>query len=713
MPESLKDESRKSVEDLNQLYNDAEAVDKDVFAEQRTNIQLVAGNHYERTNNRYWNRLRDSKQVSSDQKIRLTKNHIGRIARIYQNSILSSGPNVTISAKQEKEIQHQKIAEMHSSVLEHIKQDHGIYRKISLWAKDYVEIGEVFVKTIWDPMAGVQVGWEPLINPVTGLPESDPLSGQPIPSQTPVMSGDIVFETIHGFDLLRDPSVKSLDQSPYLIVRKMESVKDLEKRFGQDESKLSFIKESNQDTFRVFQAQNNSYKNMKGLTMVRETYYRKCAQYPQGYYYLATELGILDEGELPFGIFPINYVAFDEVTTTPRGRSIIKQLRPYQIEINRAASKMAEHQITLGDDKLIFQGGSKLSSGATQPGIRTVSIAGVPPTVIPGRTGDQYLEYITSQIAEMYQISDVAELDKEINGQIDPYTLLFRSIRQKQKFSFYSEKFGQFLVEVHKTGLNLFKKCASPHILIPVVGKNEQVNIPEFKNSSDICWEIKVEPMGDDLETKMGKQLSLNHIIQYTGSNLDKKDLGKFLRLSPYLNTEKMFQDLTQDWDNLQNDILALDRGEYPSSNMYEEHEYMTKGLIGRMKQPDFKYLHPGIQQNYQRKIQEHEQAIAQQALKIKQAESEFIPSGGYAVAADLYVPDPNNPKATKRVRVPSESLSWLLKQLEIQGSSQQAIEDMQSKQAAADIGGMVTGAGEAGQPIQNQIRGLINNGFN
>lgn len=704
-----KDTKKKTIADLNQLYSDAESVDKDVFSEMRTNLQLTAGNHYERSNNRYWNRLRESKTVSPDQKIRLTKNHIGRITKLYQNAILSGNPNVTISPKQEKEIQHQKAAELHNSVLEHIKQKHNLSRKKSLWCKDYVEIGEVFVKVFWDPQGGIQIGWQPEADE-SGEPIIDPMTGQYQQSQIPVMSGDLIFRTVHGFDLLRDPSVKAMEDTPHSIIRYMESIKDLQKQFGSDPEKLKFIEESTQDTFRVFQASGNNYQNTKGMTMVREYYFKKCADYPNGYFYITTENGILAEGELPFGIWPILSVGFDEVTTSPRARSIIKQLRPYQIEINRAASKMAEHQITLGDDKVFYQSGGKTGSGTNVPGIRSVNYVGTPPIVVPGRTGEQYLEYINSQIAEMYQISDVSELDKEINGQLDPYTLLFRSIRQKQKFSFYSEKFENFLVQVHETALNLFKRYASPQIMIPVLGKNEQVNLEEFKNSTDVCWEIVVEPMNDDLETKMGKQLTLNHILQYTSSQLDKKDIGKFLRLSPYLNTEKMFEDMTQDWDNLTNDILALDRGQMPQSNMYENHEYAVKGLIARMKQPDFQFLHPGIQQNYQKKLQEHEQAIAMQQEKIKQAQSEFIPSSGYAVVCDLYVPDPTNPKQSKRVRVPSESLTWLLKQLEIQGSSQEAISQLNSQQATADIAQMISpGTGNQGPDIQNQLRGMIN----
>ena len=691
---------------FNSLYKECESCDKQEFAEMRTNLQMVSGDHYQKTASRFWNRLRDSKVTTPDQKIRLTKNHIGRIAKIYQNSILSCDPSVTISPKQEKEIQHQKAAELHNSVLAHIKEKHDINRKRALWAKDYVEIGEIFVKVFWDPQGGIQVGWQPQMDEM-GQPVFDQMTGQPVQSQIPVMSGDLIFETVHGFDLLRQNGIKTLEESPFLCIRKMESVKDLKKKFGDDPNKESFIKESSEDTFRVYQSSVGGMSKTTGMTMVREFYYKPCAEYPKGYYYITVEGGILDEGELPFGIFPIVHCGFDELTTSPRSKSIIKQLRPYQLEINRASSKMAEHQITLGDDKIVYQSGVKPSSGASKSGIREIAITGSQPTIIPGRTGDQYLPYINAQIAEMYQVADVSDLDKEINGQLDPYTLLFRSASQKQKFSFYTAKFGRFYVKVHETALNLFKKYASPHLLIPVLGKNEQLNIEEFKNASDVCWEIKLEEMGDDIETKMGKQLTLNHILQFIGPQMDKKDIGKMLRLAPYLNTEKMFSDMTQDYDNLTNDIVALDAGRPVMPNKYDKHDYIVAGLISRMKQPGFRFLSPQIQQMYEQKKTIHEQMLAQQQEQIKQAESGFIPSGGYLVVCDLYVPQPNNPGKTQRVRVPSEALDWLLKKLQIQGSSQEQLMQIGNQQAIADIAGMVSQNPQAGPPMGNE--GVIN----
>lgn len=719
--DDLFEKPNKEIKDLNQIYSDSENCDKDNFAEMRTNILLSSGDHYNRAGNTSWSRLRDAKNLSPTQKIRLTKNHIGRIAKIYVNSILSQSPNVTISPKNPKEIQHQKDAELNNSVLDWIKVENDIKKKIHLWAKDYVEVGEIFIKLYWDVDGGKQVGWEPLTDeqgqiithpPYDEMGMPHPQAGQPMQSEIPVMSGKLCFELIHGFDVLRHPGVKNMEDSPYLIVRKLEYKKELLKKFAGNPDVEAFIKNAKGDTFNVFQSNNTGYKKTEDTVLVKEFYYRPCAIYPKGYYYIATEEGILAQDELPFGIFPIEHEFFDEITTAPRGKSIIKQLRPYQIEINRASSKIAETQVTIGDDKIIYFAGAKPSSGANQPGVRFMNVnSPQAPVVVPGRSGEQYVDYVNMQISEMYQIADVQELDKDMNGQLDPYTLLFRSMRQKQKFSYYSEKFENFLVRVHKKALELFRQYATPQFLIPVLGKSEMVNIQVFKSSTDVAWNIVVEPMSDDIETKMGKQITLNHVLQYIGPQLDKGDIGKFLRLSPYLNTEKMFQDMTQDWDNLTNDILQLDRGEYPQPNTYDNHDYMIKGLASRMKQPDFKYLHPQAQMNYQRKMQEHESIKKEQMLAVQRAESGFIPAQGYAVVCDLYVPDPEDPQKTKRVKVPSEALTWLLKQLEIQGNTQKDIEKIGNQQAIADIAAQFNNAQGQVTPQQMSIGAI--NGYN
>lgn len=687
-----------SNEELERLYSEAESVDKSLFAEQRSNILLVAGEHYTRSQKEIVaNRIRDSRTITKEQKLRLTKNHMAKIIGHYQNNILNSAPGVTIFPDNDKEIQDQKTAELNKSVWEDAKHTYKLRSKIRKWCKDYCEIGEVAVKLFWDPTKGQFMGYEAMVNEM-GEPVLEPTGevdqvGMPVMAQVPdeskpVFSGEFIFERIFGFNLMRAPEAKDMDESPYLIVRKMVNTKELKNRYRHDPEKLKNIQEGEDETYLVFDGTRGSYNKSSDQTLVQEFYFRANTEYPNGYFVMKVKGGILEEGELPFGIFPIVYQGFDEIQTSARHRAKIKQLRPYQIEINRCASAMATHQVTIGDDKLVVNTGAKVESGALLPGVRTIKVAGGGNvTVLPGRSGEQYLGYMNDQIKEMYDVADLAELLQEKPQNQDPYVLMFQSLKQKKKFALYIEKFEEFLVEVCELYLKLARIYLPEDALIQAIGKREYVNIAEFKNMEPLGYRVRVEPQVEDLATQMGKQLTLNHALQFVGNSLDREDIGKMMRAMPFANMEEAFSKFTMDEDNLKNDILALERGEFVQPRPYDNHEYIIKGLVHRMKSADFVTLHPQVQEMFNQKLQMHEQIEAEQQLQIQMAQAGFIPTGGALVKADVYI----NTKDGKQQRaiLPYEALMWLIKRLEQQNMGQESLESMQQG-AVADIAQMM-----------------------
>src|SRR4051812_35147657 len=110
-----------TINELNPLYSDSEQVDSELFAEQRSNILLVAGDHFSKKSSRFWNRIREAKDISDETKLRLTQNHLHKICRTYVNAIISYAPGAGISPRNPSELQDQKAAELHSSVWNHIK----------------------------------------------------------------------------------------------------------------------------------------------------------------------------------------------------------------------------------------------------------------------------------------------------------------------------------------------------------------------------------------------------------------------------------------------------------------------------------------------------------------------------------------------------------------------------------------------------------------
>lgn len=668
------------IAELNGYYTDGDGCDQDLFSEMRSNVLLAAGDHYNRRQSKFYKRIRESKDLTQEQKLRLTKNHVRKICQLYSNNIISMNPGVGFSPKDENSMHDQKTSTLHHSVWMDAVTKYNIDDKQDDWCDSFVQIGELHVKLFFDPNLGKVQGYEPQVDPETGNPFLNEMMQMMPDESRPVLEGEFVFEEIYGFNLLRPPECKDLRKAEWLCIRKMTSRQELLRKFKGNEDLLKFIRADQDETYVIFDTTRGGYRKTTKQTMLREYYFRPSLLFPEGYFYITTKEGILAEGPLPGGLFPIVSATFDKVQTTPRGHSPIKTMRPYQAEINRAASKIAEHQITLGDDKLLHQNGSKLAASAALPGVRGIGYTGAVPTILAGRDGSQYLNYMQSQIAELYQVMMVAEqMEDKPDGQVDPYVLLFRSARQKKKFQRYIKRFEKFMLELVHLYLRLAKLHLPDDAVIMAVGKNEQVNIPEFRQLPDTCYEVKIEAQSEDIETKLGKQIVLNHALQFIGPQLKPEMIGKIMRQMPFSNLDNSFDDLTLDYDSAMNDMLALDRGEKPPINQYDDHKYNIKRLTSRMRKADFRFLTPPIQQAYQQKVMLHEQMEAANQMAIQRAESGFIPTGGYAVACEFYVKDPSDPTGnkTRRARVPYQAMEWLINKMEEQGASQASLQDM------------------------------------
>lgn len=691
--------SRHSISELEQLYQDADDVDKELFAEQRSNILLYAGDHYNKLRSSFYKRLRDVKSLTEEQRLRLTKNHTQKIVDAHTNHIMATAPGIGFEPANQSELRDQKTAEMNHDLWESVKQKHGLDEEVQDWCEDFTQIGEVATKVFWNPHAGYYKGTD-----MEGNVQ---------------FSGDLVFEEIYGFNLLIDPTATKHKNAKWMCIRKMVALKDLQKMFPAEENRR-FLLESADQTYTIFDRGRAGYQKTKGQCMLREMYFRPCPQYPNGYCYFFVKDKILFESELPFGKFPIVFKPFRKLKTRARGQSIIKTVRPFQAEINRAASKMAEHQITLGDDKVLVQNGTQLTGGKVLAGIRAFNYTGQKPEVLQGRDGAQYASYLAQQITEMYNAVDVDEKEEPITGQIDPYALLYRSARQKRKFKLYVGRFEQFLIEVAQLYLDLARYYLPDDQLLGMLGRDEQVNLEEFRQQDPLCYKIKVVAQSDDVESKLGKQLVLSQGLQYTAAKMEREDIGKIFKAMPYVNAEEIFSDLTIDYEAATNDILALDRGQRPPISVFDNHVYMIKRLTQRMRQADFEFMSDEIKMNYLERLEKHQQIQAEQVKAIQAANNEMIPTTGYLVSCDFYIQVPNSTGGMKdqRVRVPSGALTWLLERMEAQGNTQEELEKMNQGNLAqiAQMVGGPEGAGKAmsaSQPSTEMDKGMANGSAN
>lgn len=692
----MTDDQESSIEDkkkkLDTYYRKGKDSDKKEFALMRSSLLLIAGEHYSKgSSSRLWDRIRSTQQFTNEAKLRLTKNHIAKISYEYSNHIVGAAPGIAISPKFERDMRSRKSAELHQAVWNSAKEQMDFATKVQEWGDDFVGTGECWTKIVFDPSAGPVKGYEPQLDEF-GQQMVDEM-GQPMVDESkPVHVGELKIEEVLPFNVIGAEGSKNIEKSPWLCHEEMSDTKDIKKQFPEFADKIS---DSEDDTIMVFDAMNGYRQGGKGETLVKYWYFRKCAEYPQGYFFIQVSGHVVAEGELPAGIFPLIGKRFEAVQTRKRGFAITERLRPYQVEINRCASAIAEHQITIGADKLILQNGAKMSSGGKVPGIRSITVTGAAPTILPGRSGAQYMDYMVGQIKEMYEIANIFGEDDSANN-LDPHTLLYRSASKKKKFKRYVLRFESFLREFCKTYLSLAKYYLDEDAIIMAVGQNERVNISEFKNDDFDCVDLKLEPQTEDIETRLGRQLSINHVLQYVSSQLGEDAIGMLIKQMPYANFDEDFSDFTLDYESSENDLLMLQRGQMPQPPV-DRFDYHIKRITKRMKEPDFMYLQPEIQQLHDQYKQSLMQIKEQEAQAIARAQSGFIPDGGTRVRADFYIEDEEG--KSKRAEFPTSALEWLHSKLTEQGAFVQDSQSVMSGQNAIDMSAMMgqQGAGAPG----------------
>jgi len=691
-----------SPQELDRLLTSSKEADKKLFAEMRNNLMLVAGQHYAKQGwKEFEGKVRGSDSVTPEQRVRLTMNHVQKIIKRYEENVFTMAPGAHAVPQNDKELQDRKSAELNNSVLSAIKQSTNHKEELLSDLEDFFRIGEVACKVFWDEHAGKYMGTQPELDE-NGMMAVDE-EGNP-KQAIPKFSGELKFERIYGFNLLRPKEAQTRGECAWLGIEKMVNITTLKKKL-QAEGKEDLAKKidvNNKKTFVVFNNVDGSYTDSKDEVMVREIYFKPCMAYPEGYFFYMYEELVLWEGILPHGIFPIIWEGAENIQTTPRSFSPIRHMRPYQAEINRSASKIAEHQITLGDDKLVTFSGSKLSKGSDLPGVRHIIVSGnQEPTVMAGRSGEQYLSVMQSKIDELYMVMDV-EADGLEKAQQDPQALLFASMKRKKKFSKFATRFENFLINKYQTALDIFRKSAPDDYVVNVIGKQEQINMAELRASGlELGSRITLEPASDDVDALYGKQMVLGNIIQYLGGNLPQEDLGKIVRAMPLLEGEEALSDLTMNYDIATNVMLALDRGETPPMGEYEDHIYMVKKLTHRMSQADFTLLAPEIQNNYKTRVLQHQQVNEQMQQQLAQMNAGLIPTSGPLIGVDFYVTDPQNQTRTRRARIPMDAVRDLINKLEQQGTTVQQLESLPEAERAK-LGQQQAQASAGGQDGSN-----------
>ena len=704
-----------SISELTQLFKTGYEIDTPLFREHRTNAMLFNGNHYGKKTQQFDRQYRQQRGKYDTQAIRITENHLNKIISMRASALKALVPDVTVRPKNFGEFGDQKRAELHKSILEDWKHQSGFKEEEVRMIKEWMIYGELAVKVFWDEGEGrrlpdlyvteLEAEFDKIdeegIEGVEVQIDADNIKTKKITR----FEGRVTAEVIYPFDLIRDPCAESFKKAQWVCVKKLVDPDFLKRHFKQDDPRYKAVTEKSTDKYNTFRV-NGEYTKTENKTLIKEFFFKPSYRYPNGYYYIvagAESDTILWEGELPGGIFPIEILGYDEISTSPRHSSLIRHLRSNQLQVNLLKSKSVQTILSSGMDRVFINKGSKLSKPLKgSDGISVYEYTGTPPITEQGRVGEQFINVINMNIDQMYQKGNVQEAFEQQNKQVDAHTALFQSARQKATYNDYVCKYENFLKNVYMKVLKLTKMYMKDEALVYIAGSDEQVNIPEYKTMDDLGFEIAAEQQSMDAESKLGRALDIQKVLQY-GANFDGAQLAALVKHMPYLNNEAVLETFPGyvDYQNALNDICRIDRGDQSVLNIrrYENHDYMIQALTARSKKPDYEFLPEQVKQLYDLKIQAHEQIKVEQIQQQRSMEADFIPTGGALLKVEgLFVNDGltarGQPKV-RAVRIPQESLDWLQERLKVQGLQLEVLEQQQ-EQVRAEIAGQVVQAEQA-----------------
>src|SRR6185369_16071408 len=106
------------------------------------------------------------------------------------------------------------------NALQYYWADKGVSAKAKQCAFEALSFGECAMHVPWNEELGEDLAPEPILDPATGQPLLD-ASGQP--SFRIVKTGDVDFRPVSTWDIIRDPTARSYESLPYIIIREWQN----------------------------------------------------------------------------------------------------------------------------------------------------------------------------------------------------------------------------------------------------------------------------------------------------------------------------------------------------------------------------------------------------------------------------------------------------------------------------------------------------------
>lgn len=487
--------------------------------------------------------------------------------------------------------------------------------------------------------AYIQVLWDPTL----GKPMFDPDDGSLVGYE-----GDVRFEVLNCLEIFPDPLAKTIDDCQWLVkakVRKLEYFKEkYPDRGGAVKEETAWLMSSMYDlkanSLTAVGIVGASTQDQMRDSAIETVYYEKRSKdYPNGRMIVSASGILLEDKDLPVGMFDI--VKFDDMLIGGRynSESVITHLRPIQDQYNITRTKMSEWIRKLLAGKYIVAKGSNLMQEALNNDIEVLEHTPVPNAAepkamdIPQIPPYAYKDLQTTD-SELDFISGINEVSRGVlpSASIPASGLAFLQEQDQTRIGVTTTRNESGFARIGELALRYVGENYVMPRLLKLAGEGLEYTVKEFIGADIRDNYDVIVIQGSTVPTS--KVIRRQDIMTAWQSGLlgnpqDNKVRMKVFQNLEYGDIEDMWKSQALDECQVKYAIESLEKGKLPPLDEFDNHQFHLIELndyrktdkyaqMDKQKQGLFKYVmewHIQALNNIQNPQLAQQQLSAQHAL--------------------------------------------------------------------------------------------------
>jgi len=501
------------------------------------------------------------------------------------------------------------------------------------------------------------------VSPETGMQEPafqmavEP-NGKPIGMKQP--RGRHYTEIKSIFDCDYDYEVPTIEDSPYFIVRELQSYQWVKETFGKsvaDKAQLERGQTDRQTYFSQALAYTATHPgrymshapgNSEPRVRVTRLWMRPSDQYPEGMY--AVLLGdneVAESLDLPYhqhtahggqAFVPIVHTKFDHVPGRVAGKTRADDIRHKQFQRNRLEAILELHSRRMANSMWLLPDGVGVSriSGEQGQFLRYNALAGVPaPQRVPGDNPPPYLlqwvEFIDHEMDDIFGSKEI--LRGEVPEGVSAYAaiaLIDERARQGQSSLLENWTLGWMKWTVQN--LDIWREYAENERTLAAAGGGHNPGVWEIQkfNKADLkgAMDIDVESGESRPTTMIAKRAALEQAAR-TGA-LNVMDPMERYRYLSALGIEELVEDFQLDLKEAEqeNDLFAQGQPILPPMP-WQNHALHISRHRRFIMSDVYKSLPPPMQAEVLNHMMLHSNILADQMMQLRPGQAAPGPAGG------------------------------------------------------------------------------------